>query len=48
MGSDAMIRIPTFINIGSGTGKLIGWIHRYGQHEDLISQLLFIQNKGVD
>jgi hypothetical protein len=28
MGSDAMIYIPTFIIIGSGIQKLIGWIHR--------------------
>jgi hypothetical protein len=29
MGSGAMIYIPSFINIGSGIQKLIGWgIHR--------------------
>jgi hypothetical protein len=27
MGSGAMIYIPTFIKIGSGTQKLIGLIH---------------------
>jgi hypothetical protein len=44
MDSDAMINIPTFIKIGSGIQKLmVGGIHR--QHNDLISLLLFFQNK---
>jgi hypothetical protein len=29
MGSGAMIYIPSFIKIGSGTQKLIGGIHRH-------------------
>jgi hypothetical protein len=44
MGSGAMIYIPSFIKIGSGTQKLIGeesQAHR--QHGDLISLLLFFQ-----
>jgi hypothetical protein len=43
MGSGAMIYIPSFIKISSGIRKLIGEIHR--QHGDLISILLFFQNK---
>jgi hypothetical protein len=43
MGSGAMIYIPSFIKIGSGIQKLIGRIHR--KHGDLISLLLFLQNK---
>jgi hypothetical protein len=44
MGSGAMIYIPSFIRIGSGTQKLIGGIHR--QHGDRISLLSFFQNKA--
>jgi hypothetical protein len=29
MGADAMIYIPSFINIGSGIQKLMGGIHRH-------------------
>jgi hypothetical protein len=29
LGSDAMIHVPAFINIGSGTQKLIGGTHRH-------------------
>jgi hypothetical protein len=29
MGSGAVIYVPSFIKIGSGIQKLIGWIHRY-------------------
>jgi hypothetical protein len=43
MGSGAMIHIPSFIKIGSAIQKLIGGIQR--QHGDLISLLLFFQNK---
>jgi hypothetical protein len=43
MGSGAMIYIPSFIKIGSGTQQLIGGIHR--QHGDIISLFLFFQNK---
>jgi hypothetical protein len=42
MGSGAMIYIPSFIQIGTGIQKLIGWdsqTHR--QRGDLISLLLF-------
>jgi hypothetical protein len=45
MGSGAMIHIPSFIKIGSGIQTLIGGIHR--QHGDLISLLLFFQNRKV-
>jgi hypothetical protein len=31
MGSGAVIYIPSFIEIGSGVQKLIGWIHRHTQ-----------------
>jgi hypothetical protein len=43
MGPGSMINIPSFKKIGSGIQKLIGGIHR--QHGDLISPLLFFQNK---
>jgi hypothetical protein len=46
MGSGAMIYIPSFIKIGSSILKLIrqdSQTHR--QHGDLISPLLFFQNK---
>jgi hypothetical protein len=44
MGSDAMIYIPSFIKIFSAIQKLRGGgVHR--QHGDLISLLLFFQNK---
>jgi hypothetical protein len=43
MGSGAMIYIPSFIKICSGIQKLIRELHR--QHGDLISLLLFSQNK---
>jgi hypothetical protein len=45
MGSGAMICIPSLIKIGSDIQKLIGGIHRHRQHGDLISLLLFFQNK---
>jgi hypothetical protein len=31
-GSDAMIYIPSFIQIDSGMQKLVGWIHRNTHH----------------
>jgi hypothetical protein len=46
-GSDAMIYIPSFIKTGSGILKLMGRIHRRRQRGDLISLLLFFQNKGI-
>jgi hypothetical protein len=45
MNSGNMISIPSFIKIGSGFQKLIGGIHTHRQHGDLISLLLFFQNK---
>jgi hypothetical protein len=47
MGSGAVIYVPSFIKIGSGIQKLIGGIHRHThrQQGDLISLLLFFQNK---
>jgi hypothetical protein len=47
MGSGAMIYILSFIKTGSGIQKLIRRIHRetHIQHGDLISLLLFFQNK---
>jgi hypothetical protein len=48
MGSGAMIHIQSFLNIGSGIGKLIwGDIHvqAHGAHGDVISLLLFFLNK---
>jgi hypothetical protein len=41
MGSDAVIYVPSFINIGSGIQMLIGGIHR--QQGDLISLLYFFK-----
>jgi hypothetical protein len=46
MGLDAMLYIPSFMKNGSGIQKLLyrdSQIHR--QHGDLISLLLFLQNK---
>jgi hypothetical protein len=43
MGSGVMMCMPSFIMIGSSIQKVDMWIHR--QHGDLISLLLFIQNK---
>jgi hypothetical protein len=43
-----MIYTPSFIKIGSGIQKLIGddtQTHKHRQHCDLISLLLFFQNK---
>jgi hypothetical protein len=45
MGSGSLIYIPNFIKIGSGIQKLMGDTRRDRQHDDLISLLLFIQNK---
>jgi hypothetical protein len=49
MGSNAIIYIPDFIKIGSGIQKLLGGIHmqthRQRQQGDLISLILFFQNK---
>jgi hypothetical protein len=47
MGSGSTIICPlSFIKIGSGIQKLIGvGIHRHRQQGDLISLLLFFQNK---
>jgi hypothetical protein len=46
MGSSTMIYIPSFIKIGSGIQKLIwGNARAHTQHSDLISLLLFFQNK---
>jgi hypothetical protein len=40
MGSGAMIYVPSFIKIGTGTQKLIGG-YADRQHADIISLLLF-------
>jgi hypothetical protein len=47
MGSGAVIYVPSFIKIGSGIQKLIGGIHGHRQRQlrDLISLILFFQNK---
>jgi hypothetical protein len=48
MGSGAIIYIPSFIEIGSGIQKLIGWggfIDR--QHKDSISLLLFFREELI-
>jgi hypothetical protein len=47
MGSGAVIYVPSFIKISSGFQKLIGGIHTHThrQQRDLISLLLFFQNK---
>jgi hypothetical protein len=48
-GSDAMIHIPSFIKTGSIIRKLMGGgdTKTQRQHGDLISLLLFFQNKGI-
>jgi hypothetical protein len=48
MGSGAMIYISSFIKIGSGIQKLMGWnMQTHRQHEDRISLLLlYFENKG--
>jgi hypothetical protein len=48
MGSGVMIYIPSFVKIGSGILKLTGGgdSQTNGQHGDLVSLLLFFQNKG--
>jgi hypothetical protein len=43
MGSCAMIYIPSVIKIGIGNQNSLGGNHR--QHDDLISLILFFQNK---
>jgi hypothetical protein len=51
MGSSAMIYkyIPCFIKTGSDIKMLIrGDLQTHRQHGDLISLLLFIQNKQLD
>jgi hypothetical protein len=45
IGSGAMTSIPNFIKIGSSNHKLIRGIQTHRQHKDLISLLLFYQNK---
>jgi hypothetical protein len=45
IGSGAMIYIPSFINIGSGTQTLIGGIQIHRQHGDLTNLILSFQNK---
>jgi hypothetical protein len=49
MGSSGMIYIPSFIKIVSGIQKLLGGIHIqiYRQQRDLISLILFFQNKEI-
>jgi hypothetical protein len=44
MGSGAMVYTPSFIKIGSGIQMVIGGGQ---QHDDLISLLLFFQNRDV-
>jgi hypothetical protein len=48
IGSGAMMYVPSFIKTGSGIQKLMGRIHiqTHRQHGDLISLLLFSQNRG--
>jgi hypothetical protein len=46
MGLGAMIYVPSFIKIGSGIQKLI-WVDKHRQQGDLISLLLFFQNKEI-
>jgi hypothetical protein len=49
MGSDVMIYIQNFIKIGSAIQKLIvRAIHSHSQQGDLVSVLLFFQNKKID
>jgi hypothetical protein len=46
MDSGAMIYLPNFTQIGSGTQKLtVGNTQRHRQHCDLMSLLLFLQNE---
>jgi hypothetical protein len=46
MGSGAMICTPSFIKIGSAIQKLTGGdSHTHRQNDNLISLLLFFQNK---
>jgi hypothetical protein len=46
MGSGAMIYVPSFIMIGSGTQKLVrGDTQTHRRHGGLISLLSFFQNK---
>jgi hypothetical protein len=46
MGSGAMVYIPSFLKIGSGIQKLMGGnTQTHRQHGDLLSLLLFFQNK---
>jgi hypothetical protein len=35
MGSGAMICIESFIKIGSGIQKLIGWLHRHTDRKEI-------------
>jgi hypothetical protein len=46
-GSDVIIYMPSIIMFGAGIQKLMGRIHiqTHGQQIDLISLLLFFQNK---
>jgi hypothetical protein len=44
MGSDAMIHVPSFIEIGSGIQKLnhrVTHTHTYKYHDDFVSLLSF-------
>jgi hypothetical protein len=45
MGSDAMIYVPSFINIGSSIEKLIWGIHRHTQTAWLSHKPTFIFSK---
>jgi hypothetical protein len=46
MGTSAMIYIPSFIKFGSGVQNLIGgYLQTHRQRGDLISLLLFVQDK---
>jgi hypothetical protein len=45
MGSIAVMYIPSFIKIGSSIQILTGKIHRHKQQGNLISLLLFFQNR---
>jgi hypothetical protein len=45
MGSGGMIYIPRFIKFGSDIQKLIRWGYTHRQQDDVISVLLFFQNK---
>jgi hypothetical protein len=48
MGSGAVIYVPSFIKIGSGTQKLIGrYTHTHRQQRDLISLLYFFKIRKV-